>query len=257
MYALAAALTCITAFAQKQIEFKPQYKPASAYNQVNNTDMHMTFAETGGEPINQDMKMGITYDIKTGKANKNETPFTGKIQVTASVLDNQEVNNTEFYGKVAGSGIVIDSISIAEAGVISEIDEDMKAAFGKMLNQFEGIPAKIKVGESFTTKQLPIDLPVGLGDNANTAVTYTLTKVEGKKAHFDVLLDSPLDINSEGAVMKGTIKVTGTMTYQTDAHYVSGQVLNITGGMNVSKDEKTMTISITGTSNITTKVTPN
>ena len=251
------------AYAQKEINFKVDYKPNSTY--VINMDMNMdmeikSMSEEGGEPFNQEMDMGFVYTLKTAAAKGNVVPFTAQMSVDSPLLGEvaEKMSEFKFYGKFVSNQPQIDSVYSPGMGK-DAADDKMKEAMANMLNQFPVTDKKMKIGDSFTSKKIPMNVGGGLnlGENLDTSVTYTLKKIEGKKAYFDMLMDSPLDISKEGLEMKGNMKFTGQMVYNTETQFTESQNMDLTAGFKMDTKGMQMDMKMTGTNTITTKITPN
>jgi predicted RNase H-like HicB family nuclease len=252
---VALAAVNLAAFAQ-EITFKPDFKPNSTYVQKTNIDMMMDMEQEGQGNMEQPMAMSLTYTTKTGKALANgDVPFTSNMKMENESAPNlDEINNNKYYGHFTKAGLpIVDSVTVG--ATMAEAKEDLKKALAKALSQFPAEGKKLKVGESFQIKDLPLDMG-GLDlSGANLAITYTLKKVEGNKATFDVLMDNPLDINAQGANMKGNIKLTGTMNYLTDAKYIPSQDMLM--DMNLSIAQAGVSVNMKGKTTVTTTVTAN
>ncbi|MES2487695.1 MAG: hypothetical protein V4581_17325, partial [Bacteroidota bacterium] len=198
--------------------------------------------EGGGEPFNQEMDMGFIYTLKTAAAKGNTVPFTAQISMDSPMMGDlaEKMSEIKFYGKFVSSQPQIDSIH-APGMDKQAIDGKMKDAMANMLNQFPVMDKKMKIGDSFTSKKIPMNLGGGLnlGDSFDTTVTYTLKKIEGKKAYFDMLLDTPLDMEKEGMKMKGNLKFTGQMVYNTETQFTDSQNMDLTANFDmVAQDMK-------------------
>lgn len=252
---IALAAINLAAFAQ-EVNFKLEFKPNSTYTQKTDMDMMMDIGQEGQGNMEQPMAMALIYTIKTGKAAANgDVPFTANMKMENDMVPNlEEINNNKYYGHFTKGAVpVIDSLNVAAS--MGQAKEDLKKAFAKAISQFPAEGKKLKVGESFQIKDLPIDLGgMDLG-GANVSVTYTLKKVEGNKATFDVLMDTPLDMTTQGVSMKGKMKITGTMTYLTDAKYIGTQDLLMDATFSMA--EAGVTVNMKGKSLITTTVAGN
>ncbi len=252
---IALAALNLAAFGQ-EITFKVDYKANSTYTQKMDMDMMMDIKQEGQGNMEQPMDMAIIYTVNTGKAATNgDIPFTASMKMENDMVPNlDEINNNKYYGHFTKGVPAIDSLNVA-GQAMGMGEEQLKQAFSRAIAQFPVEGKKLKVGESFKINNLPINLGgMDLGTN-DTSITYTLKKVEGTKATFDVLLDTPLDITTQGVAMKGKIKITGTMLYMTDAKYVPSQDLLMDATFDMASAGVSMNMK--GKTIVTTTVTSN
>ena len=262
IYCLIALLAlALNAEAQKEVDFKIDYKPNSTY--VQKMDIKMTMAigtEEDGESFNQPLDMLMTHTVKTGTLKNNTLPFTAQMDVDSPMIGAaaDQIKDWKFYGKFVNGTPQVDSISGTGANS-KEANEAMNQAITKSLSQFPVMSKKIKIGESITTNKIPMNLANGMNvaEGTDIVVTYTLKKIEAKKAYFDMFMDTPLTIDMKGMKMKGTIKFTGTMIYDIDSHFVESQLMNMTSGFEMKHEEATMNLKMDGTNTVTVTVTPN
>ncbi|KOS07851.1 hypothetical protein AM493_18650 [Flavobacterium akiainvivens] len=251
---IAALAVNAAAFAQT-IDFKMDYKQNSTYTQKMDMDVMMDIGQEGQGNMEQPLAMAFIYTIKTDKAAANgDIPFTANMKMENDMMPNaEEFNNNKFVGHFSKGAPVFDKVEMAS--VPAEAQEQLKEAFSKVLSQFPTEAKKVKVGESFTYNNLPVSMGGMDFGGKDMVITYTLKKVEGNKATFDVLLDSPLEVSTQGVNMKGKMKMTGTMIYLTDAKYVPSQDLDIDATFSMA--EAGVTVGMKGKTIMTTTVAPN
>ena len=246
--------------AQPDVIFNVEYKAATTYVQTMDMDMDLgiIMAEEA-EPIVQEMDMSIIYTINTGAAKSGDVPFSAEMGIDSPLVPGagDQLADTKFYGRFVKGQPTIDSVTVAGKNN-TVAAEELKSAFSKALNQFPTTPVNLKIGESFKTANLPVDLPgLSMGGGVDTSITYTLTKVEGNNAYFNLLLDTPLELETNGIAMKGTMKMKGTMIYDTKVRYVSSQDIDMDAAFNMSQEGRDMKMTIIGKNKANTKVTPN
>lgn len=227
------ALVSVAAYAQ-EIDFKVDYKENTTYTQTLVTDMNMVISHPAEGTFEQPMNSTNTYVITTGKKAAGNVPFTGSLKMENDMMPDATQTTNAITGNINNGTITVETFTIE--GAEQEAVTSLKEAFANAFSQFKN--QKIKVGQSFILDKLPSSLGGGMNiDTGKLAMTYTLKKIEGNKAIFDVLLkETTLDINTQGITMNCTISITGTMTYLTDKQYVSGQELTTVSKFITSED---------------------
>lgn len=250
---LFVAFNAISLNAQQSINFNVAYKPNMTYNLTNDLTAVtvMSYGEDM-EPMEQEMKTKTLNVIKTGKAANNSFPFTMTLEADKdSDAGAIMPNGATIKGTVKQDGKPVFE-SLEAPGMPAEQKEVMMATMKEMATSFI-IPARtVKVGESFVV-DTPMDVPAGpMTMKMNTKTTYKLTKVEGKKAFFD--LSSVIDItaNFQGEEMKGSGSGSGTMVYNIDNNFFTEQ--NIKTNTKMDFNVQGMKMSMSSTQDVKTKV---
>jgi hypothetical protein len=267
----ATALFAATSFAQKEVDFKIDYKPNTTYTSSTSQKGNVTLTFGGSEetlgmleaqgvenptitPIENDNKS----IVKTGKATGTTIPF-----ITETIVDPKSPtaaalpNGAKIYGKkAAGQPPVFDSISApgAKKEVRDIIFSTIKGSVAQLF-----VPAtKVKVGESFT-KDIPLKFPAGMmGElEMNSNVTYMLKKIEAGKAYFDTKTIYTIDTEIQGQEVKGSGTGAGSFIYDIANGYNVQQNEDMTMEMNMSMQGMDMKIGTASKSETKTVITAN
>jgi hypothetical protein len=240
---LFVAVQAISVQAQQTINFKIAYKPNMTYKQT--TEQSMTNAISYGEdvePMEQESSSKMSSTIKTGKLSNGTFPITMTLEADKD-SDASAVmpEGATVYGIVKQDGMPqFDSINAP--GMPAETKSAMIAMMKTMASQNMVPDRKVKVGETFSI-DTPMELPMGpMVMNMNTKTTYKLTKVEGKKAYFDLNLVINMSSQIEGQEMKGSGTGTGTLVYDIDHNFFTQQ--NLKSNMKMDMEMQGMKMNI-------------
>lgn len=262
---LFAAAATVTTYAQ-EIEFKTQFRENSSYNQVMKKTMDMEMIYQGDQemldmleaqgvknPTVNTTTATTTSVIKTGKTKDNVTPISMSIKTDSDKIANLAPEGMQLYGTVKpNQAPVFDSINAP--GMEENLKAIIFATMKSTLSQLY-IPAKkVKVGESFTV-DTPLKIPAGpIEIEFKTTTTYTLKKVEGKKAFFDLKFVVTLDDEIKGSTMKGSGTGTGNLVYDVTNNYITSMnsVTDMTMDMDMmgimlkmtTKDSSSLTVTM-------------
>ncbi len=210
--------------AQDSVTLDMQLLPNKTYKQVSNQEMTMNMSYGGGSQI-IDMTMAINGDVITKKASQGKIPLTMKINMAMNMtMEGMSPTANQFTMEAIGNvkegefKPVFDSINAP--GMPAASEEEMSEAMNKVMEQISLPKKTVKTGESFV-QDTPIEVPAGQGTiTLNDKITYTLKKVEGNKAYFDILHDITLNIKDvEGKDLQGSGKGTGEMVYDIAKKY--------------------------------------
>lgn len=250
------ALSGLSVSAQQTINFKIGYKPNMTYKQttVQTNKTAMAFGE-GMEPMEQEAKSNSTTVINTGKAVNGEYSFVSEMnfdkdtQAAASIPE-----GIKLIGKVKADGqLQIDTMEAP--GVDDQTREIMKQTLKANLTSVLVPERKVKVGESFT-QITPTEMPMGpVTVMMETKTTYKLTKVEGKKAYFDVAQTVNMTTKVEGQDLKGSGSGSGTIVYDIDNNYPVENNLSTNIKMDMEAQGMQMNLNVTNMTNQTTVIT--
>lgn len=248
----------LAALAQQEIEFKVEFKPQSTYTQVMDMDMNMSAkGDDGSKKMDQPMKMALIYAIKTARASKGgDVPFTADMKVESAMIPKDtKLDDTKIYGKFVNNVPVVDSMHVQGMPMAQE---KLKQSFSKTLSMFSNEPIKLKVGESVKINKMPMDLgALQMGNDTDISITFTLKSVTGNKAFFDVFMDTPLDMAVQGMNVKGSMKMTGQMTYITDLKYVPEFLIDIDALFSMKRGDEGITLQMAGKMKVNTTLKAN
>jgi len=269
IYALAATtLFVVSAFAQKELDFKVDYKPLTAYNTTTTTNgaVTITFSGEGAEdlvaaqgmenPMVQEVNNTMKGVLTTGKLTGSTIPFSMELPADpGSDVAKMMPNGAKIYGKKEiGQTPVFDSISAkgAQKQFKDAMFEAMKATVSKSF-----IPAKkLKVGESFV-QELPLSIPMGPMELQMTnKMTYTLTKIEGGKAYFDTKSVLTASTEVQGQELKGNGTGTGKVIYDIATSYNILQEDDVAMQMDMDMQGIKMNIATKTKTSVATQITP-
>lgn len=250
------ALSGLSVSAQQTINFKIGYKPNMTYNQttVQTNKTAISYGE-GMEPMENEAKTTSTTVTNTGKAVNGEYSFVSEMNFDKDTQAAAAMSEgIKFIGKVKADGQL--QIDTMEA---PGIDEQTKAIMQESLkaNLTKGLAPerKVKVGETFT-QTTPTEMPIGPATIVmNTKTTYKLTKVEGKKAYFDVSQTVDMSSKAQGPEIKGSGSGSGTMVYDIDNNFPVENNLSTNFKMTMDMQGMIMDLSVTNMSNETTVIT--
>ncbi len=252
------ALSGLSVSAQQTVNFKIAYKPNTTYKQttVQTNKTAVSYGE-GMEPMESDSKSTITSTIKTGKPANGEYSLISEMSFDK---DSQEAASlpagVKLIGKVKNDGSVqIDSL--VAPGMEQQMKDVLKQSMKANLTQMMVAEKKVKVGETFT-QNTPTEMPMGpVTVLMDTKTTYKLTKVEGKKAFFDVAQTVTMTTKVEGQDLKGSGTGSGTMVYDIDNNFPLENNNSTTIQMNFEAQGMAMNLKVTTISNQTTAITAN
>lgn len=244
--------------AQQSIKFKIGYKPNTTYKIgiVQKTNSSISYG-ADMEPMNQESVSDIAQTMKTGKFTGSTMPMTialqaGKDSDAAAIMP----NGATIYGKISQENSVqVDSLNAP--GMPEQAKSTILTMMKGMANQYVVPERTVKVGETFTVNT-PMDVPMGpVTMHMDTKTTYKLTKVEGKKAYFDLNMIIDMKADAGGQEMKGTGKGTGSLIYDIDNNFFSQQDTVSDSVINFEAQGMKMSITNKQDSKVNVQVLPN
>jgi len=240
------------------VNFKMGYKPNMTYKQtvVQSGTTSISYG-ADMEPMEQEMGFTMFSTTQTGKLVNGEMKLTTSISAEkGSELLASLPEGTMIYGKAKESGAP-QYDSIQSPGMDPKLKEMMIGMMKAQLDNLFIADRTVKVGESFTI-QKPTSVPAGpvtlTMENTNT---YTLKKVEGRKAFFDIQYEVTMNTQAEGQDIKGTGGGTGQIVYDMDRNFVTEQKSNISMRMAMEVQGMSMTITSKSTNATTTLIVAN
>jgi hypothetical protein len=255
---LFVAVQAISVQAQQSITFKVAYKPNTTYTQTSDqaTSSSVSYGEDM-EPMEQDVSSKMTTTLKTGALSGGTMPITMIIEADKDTDVGAALpEGATIKGTVKQDGTP--EFTSIEAPGMPEEQKQMMMGMMKSLAAQNLVSARtVKVGETFTI-DTPLDMPVGPTTiKMNTKTTYKLTKVEGKKAYFDINAVIDMSSNVEGQDLKGTGTGVGTMVYDIDNTFYTQLNLKTNMKMNMDAGGMDMVIGTTQDSKVNVVIVPN
>lgn len=242
--ALAAAILFITGIQAQEVNFKVSYKPNTNYIQTSVQNTEMVITAGGEEPISQTTGMNMVSKFNVGKLENGIMPVEMAISVEGE--QGAAMNGAKLYGKATpGAMPVFDKMDAT--GMPDDQKDMVMQIINKSLTQVFIPEKKVKAGGSFV-QEIPMEIPLGpVTMKLKDVATYTLKKVVGRKAHFDVVHVVSLEGDIEGQNMKGSGTGTGQMVYDMDQTYPVSQ--DVVMSMEMAFEMQGMAISVSAKSN--------
>ncbi|RZJ68456.1 MAG: hypothetical protein EOO50_01295 [Flavobacterium sp.] len=238
---LVFTLWSVCSFAQQSVTFRPQASANKKYVSefVTKNDMVMEFDAKGQtkEKLQQGgmEKMAIfqeskmPYVITTSKAKPDgSVPAEMKYgEVTVS----QTVNGEKTSIPSPASGLVMTGYykdsqfnveDIKGENLTDEMKATMKTSVDNVLKSINFPKTPVKIGESFTDNT-PMNMPLGqLGTlNMNIKTVYTLKKISGGIAYFDLVQTLTMDSKMESVNMSATGTGKGTTEFNLTENFLT------------------------------------
>ena len=221
---IAAFLMAGAMKAQDSVTLDIQLLPSKKYEQASVQNIQMD-VEYGGGAQKMDMKISINGEINTKKETNGMIPVVMGTSMSMSMeMEGMPGNSNDvkmdMYGKVKKGEFVPVFDSIVAPDMPSQAKQLALEGVKDMLTKIDYPKKTLKIGETFV-QDVPIDMPLGGGAvKMNDKITYTLKKVESKKAYFDVVHNISMDGSlADGLSMKGSGNGTGKMVYDIDTKY--------------------------------------
>jgi hypothetical protein len=239
---LLISIFCVFSFKiqAQEILFKLAYKPNMVYNQSTETTSKSVITYLGPQELlkrlqekklqNPKVTLSKNY-IKnissTGSLKNEQFPITIKFEGDENSI---VPSGTMIYGHVKKDKLPeLDSINAPKLDSIYKIN--FLSAMRKVINQLILPEKKIQVGESFS-REIPLIIPVGkFIFNFNTKITYTLKKIENKKAYFNIVQNYTMNSKEKGLNLKADGSGNGKIIYDIDNTfyllYESNSIINM------------------------------
>lgn len=246
-FTLAAGMAagCTLSANAQQVKLVIRYKPEQQYLTKLNMDAAGQVNFPVGTAVADSLKAkglaantnfaanaSADLNIVTGKAVNGMVPVTMQLN---NVSAQPKINGQQFpvpvdmlNGKMvyamqtgADGQLKIDSVSGRRLpdSTLSRINSMMANMMGRM----QLMNKTFKVGESYT-QDVPLNMPMGkmnMPANAVTKVTYTLKRVSGDKAYFDLKQSTSFTDMKDGMQVAVNGTGTGSMVYETKQQYPS------------------------------------
>ncbi|RYY36439.1 MAG: hypothetical protein EOP46_06480 [Sphingobacteriaceae bacterium] len=255
---LLSAICALTAYAQKSVLFKMNYKPQHTYTSTigMNMDMEMDFEgdsanlakikESGQKlPMLMQMQMDMTTVMLTAQSKDNSIPLTisyDKINSVVKMNGNMlpsppsPLLNQKILGKVINDKLQFDSIP-GKALKTAE-KEAMTSMINNLISSIKFPEKPLTVGDTFT-QDVPMALPIaGNNFDMKVKVIYKLMEIKNDIAYFDFDQSLLADMNtSENMLMHMSGKGAGKMEYSIkDSFYKNTtSTIDITYSMNIKE----------------------
>ncbi len=272
---LAAFLLAGIAQAQDAVTLNMQLLPNKKYDQVSKQDISMEMVYNGSEammnalksngmenPTVSNTKVSTTNATVTKKAAGGKIPVTMKMDVGVEMKmkgmpDNSNAFNIEVFGNVKEGEIIPVFDSINAPGMPAAQKEATLEMITKMQSQISFPEKTLKIGESFV-QEMPLEIPAGaMVIKMNDVITYKLTRIENRKAYFNVLHAISLGMNVQGQKMKGSGSGSGEMVYDMDNNYPIVNNTDTDMNMSFMQGEMEFTIKMKTKSTQTTAISAN
>lgn len=161
---------------------------------------------------------------------------------------------TTLYGHVVNDETPkLDSINAPKLDSIYKIN--FLSTMQKVISQVSLPEKKVSLGQSFT-REMPITVPVGkFTIYLTNTITYTLKKIKGKKAYFDIVQDYTVNSNKTLISLKANGSGTGQIVYDIENTYYLFYELNSKINMEITSEEMNFKMISESTTKQTTNIT--
>jgi hypothetical protein len=250
----------IITYSQKKIVFKAKVSPNKTYlttlktssrNELDfiaDQEIIDRIKKKGIElPMITESETDMAVDIVTSNRNKNGE-FSAKMQygkITSTTTQNGETktenkpySGMEIIGKYDSKNkFKVDSITGGNQS--EQMKKDLIAMLENVQQSVKFPKKSMKIGDSFKN-DLPLTIPV---ENMNPiyikiTIEYTLTRIEGNIAFFDLKQNIGLDISQEQINVNADGEGTGVAEYNIQEHYLTKNASEIAMNMTVKINEK-------------------
>ncbi len=214
-------LAFASAYPQESINFSLRYRPEKQYTQTISQSYKVHFTYDGStESLKQLKEQGT--EAPKGMEGSNVTSViikTGKLKADRSFPVTVAYENVPMVEgrKIIPAGTVIHGHaterkplvfdSITTVGMDKKFKENMLDIMSTTLNQITYPDDKtLKVGES-VTQEIPLNLPIpGISAAMNFRIVYTLTRIDGHLAYFDITQTYEM----ESATLQNEMRASGS-----------------------------------------------
>ncbi|MHC3993970.1 hypothetical protein ACXWTF_04030 [Thiomicrolovo sp. ZZH C-3] len=211
-------------------------------------------------PMEVNQTQAMVKTLKTGRAAKGgKLPFSGSLDNAASVVSSRGNQATQKHFEVTGSfdGAKPVIETVKGEGITPELEGRVKQALANAMASPVYPEKPIKVGEHFT-QQVPVTLPMQGAAPIQMVLTttYTLKKIDGAKAHFDIAQHYALAPGADQKTLTLGGEGHGAMTYDSTLSQVTALKTEGMMDLSVTNGDKVSMIKTTTVSTVTTTVTP-
>ncbi|WP_207429444.1 hypothetical protein [Pedobacter sp. SYSU D00535] len=269
-----AAVFSLSAFSQKQVDFRMKFLPNKTYTteMVNDMKMEMDFLgdtakrnqmlSNGLElPMQMDMLQEMSLSTQTGQLTADRRiPLTisyNKMDVTMNMQGKEMKQPNQFSGlKIKGYATESGKLSVEaiEGSSSAEMKEAIEKMVSQLLNAVQFPDKPMKQGDTFT-QELPMIVPAGANSlNLVVKINYTLKEVKEKQAFFDYTQAITLDMKAEQANSTATGSGTGKMIYDIPLNYITDTTSDMILNMSMAVGDVKMKINATAKSTVKAKV---
>lgn len=248
----------------QEILFKVAYKPNLIYRQSMESTSKSEVTYLGPNEL---LKRLEEKKIENPKVTLNKN-YIKSVNSTGSLKNGQFPLMIKFEGDdksiVPGGTTVyghiskdktpeLDSINAPKLDSIYKID--FLSSMRKVISQLSLPEKKVQVGKSFT-REMPINIPVGkFTFNLTNTITYTLEKVENKKAYFDIVQTYTINSKETELSLKASGSGNGQIIYDIENTFYLLYELNSTINMQVINEEMNFKVLSESTTKQTTNIT--
>jgi hypothetical protein len=248
----------------QEILFKVAYKPNLIYRQSMESTSKSEVTYLGPNEL---LKKLEEKKFENPKVTLNQN-YIKSVNSTGSLKNGQFPLMIKFEGdekSIVPEGTIVyghisrnktpelDSINAPKLDSIYKID--FLSSMRKVISQLSLPEKKIQVGKSFT-REMPINIPVGkFTFNLTNTITYTLEKVENKKAYFDIVQTYTINSKKTELSLKASGSGNGQIIYDIENTFYLLYELNSTINMQVINEEMNFKVVTESTTKQTTNIT--